>query len=335
MMDAGFWMMWLSVVDPVVGRHFDPGVVTLRDGETPAQLERARIQRHLAHVEATLREQAAADLTPTQQTARAQALAALRDYWQKGRFPRNRDFVDRRVPYFIDDEGTACAVGHLMIASGAADLAREIATYENNDFVADIDHPGVAAWLVDNGISAAEAAWIQPAYGPCGFGEQPLVCGSDGNTYLCEYVAVECAGVTVTHEGACGSETSSGGGTESSGGADGGSSGSSGAAGSSEGGTTGGGGEVIGEEICPAGTTGEGGSEGSGGSSGGSGSGGSSDTAPTSTTDPGESSGSGVTVGGDQQDEGCGCDTGGGPGGAIGSLLAFAWLGVRRRPRRR
>jgi hypothetical protein len=321
MLDIGLILTCLSVLDPAAERHFDPGVVTLRDGDTPAQIERTRIQRHLANVESTLRGRSAANLDQAQRAARAQALDALHEYWQAGRFPRNADFVDRRVPYFIDDEGTACAVGHLMIESGAAELAREIATYENNDFVADIDHPGVAGWLEHNGFTAAEAAWIQPAYGPCGFGGEALVCGADGNTYLCEYIAVECAGVEVAHEGACGEGTSSGS-------ADTGTSDSSGSGTGSSSGedATTGGGMVIGEEICPVGTSSEGGSESSGGSS--SGSGGNTSTASTSSTQ--ESTGP-EPAGDDDDDKGCSCDAGGRPGGAIGSLVLFAWLGLRRR----
>jgi hypothetical protein len=209
-------------------RHFDPGAIDPGLGCVPAQIEVGRIQRHLRHVEQTLRAEPTPGLTPQQQRARAQMLDALRDYWLDGEFPQNRDYPDRRVPYFIDADGVACAVGHLMIESGARDLAREIATYENNDFLADIDHPGVAAWLRHSGLSFTEAAWIQPTYGPCGF-EDYLVCGSDGKTYLCPYVAMDCAGVDVASEGACGSDTDGGTGDPQ---------------------------DIIGEEICGAMTSG-------------------------------------------------------------------------------
>jgi uncharacterized protein (TIGR03382 family) len=213
------FLVWFANPEP---RLFDPGEVRVEDGSTPAELERFRIQRHLALVEATLRSETPPDLADGPARARARLLDELHLYAERGVFPQNPDFQDRRVPYFIDQFGTACAVGHLMIVSGAAQLAHEIARDENNDVVAEIDHAGVGPWLAANGLTAAEAAWIQPSYGPCGFGDLPLVCGTDGNTYLCETIATECAMVEVDHEGACGSETES----ES------------------------GGGEVIGEEIC-------------------------------------------------------------------------------------
>ena len=183
-------------------RFFEPGPATLWGPMAPALDERLRIQRHLREVELTLRATHPPGLTDAQREARARALDALQAYWVAGEFPKNRDDLDRRVPIFIDADGTACAVGHLMIASGASDLAREIATYENYDFVADIDHPELTAWLTANGLTAAEAAWIQPTYGPCG-GTYDPVCGSDGLTYQCEHVARECAGIEVEHDGWC------------------------------------------------------------------------------------------------------------------------------------
>jgi MYXO-CTERM domain-containing protein len=193
------FLVWLANPEP---RLFDPGVVHVEDGATPAELERFRIRRHLALVEATLRRETPPDLAEGPARARARLLDELHLYAERGNFPQNLDFPDRRVPYFIDEFGTASAVGHLMIISGAAQLAHEIARDENNDVVADIDHPGVGAWLAANGLTAADAAWIQPSYGPCGF-DGELVCGTDGVTYLCQYVATECAMVELAHDGPC------------------------------------------------------------------------------------------------------------------------------------
>jgi hypothetical protein len=179
------FLVWLANPEP---RLFDPGKVSVDDGSTPAEIEQFRIRRHLAQVEATLRHETPQDLAEGPARARARLLDELHLYAEQGNFPRNLDFPDRRVPYFIDEFGTACAVGHLMIVSGAARLAHEIAEDENHDVVADIDHPGVGPWLAENGLTEAEAAWIQPSYGPCGF-DGMIVCGTDGITYECPYVA--------------------------------------------------------------------------------------------------------------------------------------------------
>lgn len=194
-------------------RYYEPAAWTVPANATAEEAERSRIQQHLKVVEATLRAQTPADLTKAQRSARLRAMDALHTYWQRGRFPINRD-APRRTPVFIDADGTPCAMGHLIIASGAEDLAREIATYENNDFVADIDHPDLSAWLDANGLTAEEAGWVQPRYDACGFGfvGGGTVCGADGRTYACA-AAADCAGVEIVGEGRCGAGSTTGTGT--------------------------------------------------------------------------------------------------------------------------
>jgi MYXO-CTERM domain-containing protein len=207
-----------------------------------------------------------------------------------------------------------------MIESGDDALAREIASYENNDFVAQIEHPGVPDWLERNGFAAWEAAWIQPSYGPCGFGELPLVCGTDGNTYLCESVAVECAGVEVAHEGACGTDTE-GGSTD-----------------------TGGTGPVIGEEVCVAMGSSTGDTNTTGGNmstssgpdtSGGSTAGDSDGTAgpidATGGTPTGGDGSSGTEERADEDDKGCSCRAGGTTSPTAVALGLLGLWGLRRR----
>jgi hypothetical protein len=68
---------------------------------------------------------------------------------------------------FIDEHGTHCAVGYLMARTGAGDLARRIAGTANLARVADLAaDPGFGDWLDRNGLTAVEAAMIQPAYDP-------------------------------------------------------------------------------------------------------------------------------------------------------------------------
>lgn len=326
--------LFLSVAEP---RVYEPGVVTLAEADSGAAHEVLRIQRHLARVESTLREQTPPDLTPDQRAARLALMDVLHAYWVAGRFPRNRDHHDRRVPYFIDADGTPCAVGHLMIESGYARMAREIATYENFDFLSEVDHPGVGGWLQEHGLTAEEAGWIQPSYGPCGFSYE-TVCGSDGNNYACEVVATQCAGVDVVSFGPCGSDDgsstggSSTGGSSSGGSSSGGS--SSGGSSGSEGGSTTGGGDpsgssttggtdpeapIIGEEICPAGfgSTGEV-TDGELTDSGASDS--------DSTASSGQSSDSGAQ----SEEDPSGCRSGGGTPSIL-ALGIFGLLGLRRR----
>ena len=120
-----------------------------------------------ASVEDHLRTLDVSDWPVELQEARASRLDELREYRLAGEFPLNTRHPEARTPYFIDDYGTACAVGHLMIESGAEELARQISRDENYAYVMEIQTPGLARWIESSGITAEEAAWIQPAYSFC------------------------------------------------------------------------------------------------------------------------------------------------------------------------
>lgn len=61
-----------------------------------------------------------------QRLVRALLLQALAEYRAAGRFPKNRDFA-QKTPYFIDANGTRCAMAHLMELGGEPDLVAAIA----------------------------------------------------------------------------------------------------------------------------------------------------------------------------------------------------------------
>lgn len=153
------------------------------------------VRAHLAHVETTLRQQDTSHLTPAQRAARTRHLDTLRAYWQAGIFPRNTASPSHRIPVFIDDDGRSCAVAHLMMADGHADAAYAIADRENLAYVPDMTSPELARWLPTTGLTAQEAAWIQPSYPPeCACDRTPNpVCSTKTNvTYVNACTAVEC-----------------------------------------------------------------------------------------------------------------------------------------------
>lgn len=158
-----------------------------------AEPERERIQKHLAIVEADLRAHPPSGLTAAQMSKRLALLDTLKIYREQGVFPRNLDFPDRLVPYFIDAAGVPCAMAKLVIASGHGDFAEEIRATMNNAYIGEIAAADgrLAAWGVEHGITLDEAARVQPGYGPPRLGivlrvrldslKRPWVYGPDGN----------------------------------------------------------------------------------------------------------------------------------------------------------
>lgn len=138
-----------------------------RFGSAPdgSATERERIQTHLRFVLAQLRARDISHLGPGQKLRRRTALDTLQSYIDQGRFPRRGlDNYPGRRPRFIDDRGTHCAVGYLIAASGAPDLARALDARYEYAYVADMDSPALLAWAADHGFTVRELATIQPGY---------------------------------------------------------------------------------------------------------------------------------------------------------------------------
>lgn len=126
--------------------------------------ERERIQLHLSSVEKVLRENSPTELSAKQLQARYQRLDSLHAYWVRGEFPKNIDFPDSLVPYFIDAKGVPCAVGYLVISSGYKEFAEEIAHKQNHAYIGEITDPRLQKWATESGLSLEECARIQPGY---------------------------------------------------------------------------------------------------------------------------------------------------------------------------
>jgi len=126
--------------------------------------ERERIQLHLSSVENDLRENPPTELTAKQLQARYQRLDSLHAYWVRGEFPKNIDFPDSLVPYFIDAKGVPCAVGYLVISSGYKEFAEEFSHNQNHAYIREITDPRLQKWATESGLSLEECARIQPSY---------------------------------------------------------------------------------------------------------------------------------------------------------------------------
>lgn len=127
--------------------------------------DRERIGRHLEEVERHLRSVDVSHLSADQRTRRAEALDHLREYRLRGEFPHNHSF-EQRTPFFVDHRGVQCAMAYLIARSGGQDLVARVKASANNAYVRDLaSDPELGAWLERNGMTAAEAALVQPTYG--------------------------------------------------------------------------------------------------------------------------------------------------------------------------
>jgi len=130
----------------------------------------ARLRAHFDSVDVELREATVAQLSPSQRAARMQLIAWLRVYRDAGRFPENDQFTTA-TPFFVDHRGVRCAMGELLHRSGRDDIVRDVRGTRNNAYIAElVDDPRLVAWLDSVGLSAAEAARVQPSYDGIGGG---------------------------------------------------------------------------------------------------------------------------------------------------------------------
>ncbi len=122
------------------------------------------IKVHLLLVEKYLRENVPTDLDEMQFKQRSNGLDILNEYWKTGAFPQNK-LHENSMPYFIDDENTACAVGHIMRESGNLQLAEQISRESNYAYIEEMNFEALPLWATEMGFSLFELKWIQPSYG--------------------------------------------------------------------------------------------------------------------------------------------------------------------------
>lgn len=138
--------------------------------------ELSRVTHHIERAESYAARQDVAELAPVQRLVRHLLLSALAEYRAAGQFPINRGLAER-TPTFVDASGTRCAMAHLLELGGEGALVEQIARERNHARVRElVDDPRLRAWLVAAGLTAAEAAAIQPAYDSV---TSECICGGD------------------------------------------------------------------------------------------------------------------------------------------------------------
>ena len=147
--------------------------------------------KHLDEVLAELRDRSSVERSDEEAATRMRNLTLLQQYRDRGRFPLNRDYPGRAVPYFIDASGTRCAVAYLMDHSGDGDLVEALASLDNHAYLASLqDDPRIDAWIARSGLTVEEVCYIQ---GPS-FADVPPVMPDDPAITLSEDAVAESVG---------------------------------------------------------------------------------------------------------------------------------------------
>lgn len=121
------------------------------------------IQAHLKSVLAILRSNPVDQLNAKQYNSRLHLIAALDEYRVAGIFPINYNRPER-IPVFIDEHNTHCAVGYLLQQTGYESVARRISSAYQYSWLKDIQDPELPAWQTASGFTMEELMLVQGAY---------------------------------------------------------------------------------------------------------------------------------------------------------------------------
>ncbi len=125
--------------------------------------EREYVQAHLSNVLPILRTNPVDHLNAELLNSRLHLIEVLDAYRIAGNFPINY-YRQERIPVFIDDHNTHCAVGYLLQHTGHEDVARRIAGTDNYAWVKDIKDQALLEWQSSSGFTLEELKLIQGAY---------------------------------------------------------------------------------------------------------------------------------------------------------------------------
>lgn len=141
--------------------HYEAHITNLDYQEF--QSDREYIQSHLKSVLKVLRSNPTSHLSEMQYVSRMHLIQVLDHYRLSGNFPINY-YKKKRIPVFIDENNTHCAVGYLLRETGNQSIANRIASRDNYVWVKDIKDPELLAWQERIGFTLEELKLIQGAY---------------------------------------------------------------------------------------------------------------------------------------------------------------------------
>jgi hypothetical protein len=148
----------------LIRNPFAPGWVAKLWNNLVEWKERELIRLHLKLVESKLRLAHTGHLTADQKLNREHVIDLLHDYWDQGIFPKNTKYPGVRTPSIRDEEGTLCAMGFLLYATGEQHYVSKLACDHNHVYLEDVHEGPLFTWLQYHGIRKEEAVQIQPTY---------------------------------------------------------------------------------------------------------------------------------------------------------------------------
>jgi hypothetical protein len=156
------------MMNPVIGDGALQAIGKSNAADT-TMTEKDKVSCHLLFALNELKGSTSSCSDPRAKEHRFRVLHALEQYIEAGNFPQNEKSPNQRYPCFVDSRGTACAVAHMMLETGAAQLVRDIAYAHKHDTIAQIAEdvallPRIQTWATTNGVDLAEVALIQPTY---------------------------------------------------------------------------------------------------------------------------------------------------------------------------
>jgi hypothetical protein len=134
-----------------------------QDAAREFESDQELIQAHLENVLVILRSNDVDHLSNDQYSSRLHLIEVLEGYKNDGLFPMNY-YRSERIPVFIDEHNTHCAVGFLLRESGHEDVAQRISSSNNYAWVKEIHDPALPAWQDASGFTLEELKLIQGAY---------------------------------------------------------------------------------------------------------------------------------------------------------------------------
>lgn len=127
------------------------------------QSDKELIQAHLTNVLAILKDNSVDHLNADQYAKRLELIEVLDGYRIRGLFPQNY-YREERIPVFIDEHNTHCAVGYLLKYTGHEMVAKRIAKSNNYAWVKEIQDEALPGWQEFSGFTIEELKLIQGAY---------------------------------------------------------------------------------------------------------------------------------------------------------------------------